>query len=62
MAGLTDLVSTVTIFKLEYETLVRDSMRLEILKNYVQNQDFLVRKEILVLLNMEERGEKNVTE
>ena len=57
--GITDIGSTVTISKNEYENLVRDSEQLAIVKNYVEKQEYISTKDIKVLLEIEEKeGEK----
>lgn len=53
--SLTDVLSTVTVSKNEYEELVRDSLRLAIVKNYVQKSEYVSTKDIKILLEVEEK-------
>lgn len=57
--NLTDLVSTVSISKSEYEELVRDSEQLKIVKKFVKESEYAGTKDIEILLNTsEEEGEE----
>ena len=55
--GLTDIVSTVTISKSEYENLVRDSEKLGTLKRYITQNSYMLRADIEAILGVKE-GEK----
>lgn len=55
MAGLTDLVATVTVPKTEYEMLVRESERLDILKNFIKKGKYITTDDIKAILGDEER-------
>jgi hypothetical protein len=55
--NLTDLVSTVSISKNEYEELVRNSLRLEIVKGYVEKSNYVSTNDIKFLLGIEEKEE-----
>ena len=57
--GLTDLVSTVTISKSEYEDLVRESNTLRIIENLVANKSSEVKVNVLrEVLGMYEESEE----
>lgn len=60
MNGITDIVATVTVPKPEYESLVRESERLDILKSFIKKGKYITTDDIKAILGDEEReGEQN---
>ena len=55
MNGITDIVATVTVPKTEYEILVRESERLDVLKNFIKNGKYTTIDEVKSILGVEEK-------
>lgn len=56
--GLSDVFTTVTIPKTEYEELVRDSERIAIVKNFLKKDRYGLTGDLKVILNIEESEDK----
>ena len=56
--GLSDVFTTVTIPKTEYEELVRDSERIAIVKNLLKKDKYGLTGDLKVILNIEESEDK----
>ena len=56
--GLSDVFTTVTIPKTEYEERVRDSERIAIVKNLLKKDKYGLTGDLKVILNIEESEDK----
>lgn len=60
MAGITDVFTTVTVPKPEYEELVRDSETLDIIKTLMKKNDYVSTGDLKIILGIEEsEGKKS---
>lgn len=60
MEGLTDIIATVTVSKTEYEFLVRESEKLDILKNFIKNGKYTTIDDIKSISGISEKeGDQN---
>ena len=55
--GLTDLVATVTLPKSEYEELIRDSERVQVIERYMNGNKYASATDIAAILGIE-KGEE----
>lgn len=58
MAGITDVFTTVTVPKLEYEELVRDSEKLGVIEALLQKNNYITTGDLQAILGIEKREEK----
>lgn len=58
MAGITDVFATVTVPKAEYEELVRESERNDIIRSLVEHDKFITTDNLKTILGIEETQEK----
>jgi hypothetical protein len=57
MAGITDIVATVTVPKPEYETLIRGSEQIDIIKSLLAKNEYVSTGDLRVILNVEKPEE-----
>lgn len=57
MAGLTDIIATVTVPKPEYETLIRESEQIDIIKSMLRKNEYVSTGDLRVILNVEKPEE-----
>lgn len=62
MAVLTDVFATVTVPKPEYEKLVRDSERLDIIEAMLKKNGYVSSGDVKIILGIEESEEKKNAE
>jgi len=55
--GLTDLVATVTLPKSEYEELVRDSEKVQVIERYMQGNKYASTTDIAAILGIKDGEE-----
>ena len=58
MSGITDVFTTVTVPKPEYEELVRDSERLDIIEAMLKKNGYVSSGDVKIILGIEESEEK----
>ncbi|MBQ8279524.1 MAG: hypothetical protein IJZ23_06755 [Roseburia sp.] len=59
MAGITDVLATVTVPKSEYEELIRKSEQNDIIKSLLRKNKYVSIEDLKVILDMEESEEES---
>lgn len=59
MAGITDVLATVTVPKPEYEELIRKSEQNDIIKSLLRKNKYVSIEDLKVILDMEESEEES---